>query len=86
MKKIKNFCRSLMAMVILLFAQGIALAQDSAVSSSNTTTTSTSSTTTIQPWMWIVGGIIVLVIIIALFSGRSGSKEKVVVTREKTVE
>ena len=85
MKKIKNYYRSFMAMALMLFLQGIAFAQDSAVSSSSTTTTTTSSGTTIQPWMWIVGGIIVLVIIIALVSGRSRDRE-VVVTKERTVE
>jgi len=86
MKKIKSFYRSFIAMALVLFLEGIAFAQDSAVSSSSTTTTTTSSSgTTIQPWMWIVGGIIVLVIIIALVSGRSKDRE-VVVTKERTVE
>ena len=83
MKKIKSFYLSFMAMLLPLFFTGIAVAQDSAVSST-TTTTSTSSSFTVQPWMWVVGGIIVLIIIIALVS--RGSKDKVVITKEHTIE
>ena len=82
MKKINIFYLSLMAMVLPFFFTGIAVAQDSAVSST-TTTTSTSSSFTVQPWMWVVGGIIIL-IIIALVS--RGSKDKVVITKEHTIE
>ena len=83
MKKIKSFYLSLMAMILSLFFTGIAVAQDSAVSST-TTKTSTSSSFTVQPWMWVVGGIIILIIIIALAS--RGSKDKVVITKERTIE
>jgi hypothetical protein len=34
--------------------------------------------------MWVVGGIIILIIIIALVS--RGSKEKVVITKERSIE
>ena len=85
MEKIKNYYRSFIAMAVLLFVQGAAWAQDTAVATTSTTTTSTSTGFTVQPWMWIVGGIIVLVIIIALVSGRSKDRE-VVVTKERTVE
>lgn len=84
MKQIKYFYRSLMAIALTLFLQGIVFAQDSTVSTTTSTKTTTSSTFTVQPWMWIVGGIIVLAIIIGLFRG--GSKEKVVVTKERTIE
>lgn len=84
MKKIKSFYKVFMATAFMLLLQGITFAQDSAASTTTSTTTTSSSTTTIQPWMWIVGGIIVLVIIIALVS--RGSKEKIVVTKERTVE
>jgi len=84
MKKIKSFYLSFIAMVLPLFFTGIAVAQDSAVSSTTSTTTSTSSSFTVQPWMWVVGGIIVLIIIIALVS--RGSKDKVVITKERTIE
>ena len=83
MKKINIFYLSLMAMVLPFFFTGIAVAQDSAVSST-TTTTSTSSSFTVQPWMWVVSGIIILIIIIALVS--RGSKDKVVITKEHTIE
>ena len=73
-----------MSTLLLAFTQVAVWAQDSA--SSTTSTTSSTSTSTepmaIQPWMWVVGGAIVLIIIIALV--RSGSKEKVIVTKEST--
>ena len=86
MKKIKSFYKVFMATAFMLLLNGITFAQDSAASAttSTTTTTTSSSTNAIQPWMWIVGGIIVLAIIIALVS--RGSKEKIVVTKERTVE
>ena len=85
MKKIKSFYKVFMATAFMLLLNGITFAQDSAASATtSTTTTSSSSTNTIQPWMWIVGGIIVLAIIIALVS--RGSKEKIVVTKERTIE
>jgi hypothetical protein len=86
MKKLfsKQFYISLMSTLLLAFTQVAVWAQDSA--SSTTSTTSSTSTSTepmaIQPWMWVVGGAIVLIIIIALV--RSGSKEKVIVTKEST--
>lgn len=86
MKKFRNLYRVFGAMVLMVIFHGISFAQDSgtSTSSSTTTTTSSSSSFVIQPWMWIVGGIIIVVIIIALVSGRS--KEKVVITKERTVE
>ncbi len=84
MKKIKYLYSSFLVMILLLFIEGIAFAQDSAVSSTKSTTTTTSSNFIIQPWMWIVAGIIVLIIIIALASGKS--KDKVVITKERTIE
>ena len=84
MKKFKNFYRVFMAIFLMLFFQVLSFAQDSAASSTTSTTTTTTSSFVVQPWMWIVGGIVVLLIIIALVSGRS--KEKVVITKERTIE
>ncbi|HXR83379.1 MAG TPA: hypothetical protein VN722_03650 [Hanamia sp.] len=91
MEKIKNWISTFIATVVLLLTQAIVFAQDatgsggsgSGSSSSSTTTTTTTSSATIQPWMWVVGAIIVLIIIIAL--ARGGSRDSVVVTKEKEV-
>lgn len=77
---------AVMTTLFLALTQAVVWAQDSATTSSSTTT-STSTTTepmAIQPWMWVVGGAIVLIIIIALL--RSGSKEKVIVSKEHTID
>jgi hypothetical protein len=82
MQKIKSIYRKMIAISLLLIMQVIAFGQDS--TSSTATTTTTTSTTTIQPWMWVVGAVIILVIIIGL--ARSGSKDKVIITKETIKE
>ena len=77
---IKAGYTSLITFLLLVFFQGLGIAQDSSGSSSSSSkTTSTTSTTTTdqmwyaQPWVWIVGGAILLLIIVALVRGNSGT-------------
>ena len=82
MQKIKSIYRKMMAISMLLITQLLVFGQDTTSSSATTTTTTT--TTTIQPWMWVVGAVIILIIIVGF--ARSGSKDKVIITKETIKE
>lgn len=81
--------RSFFLLVMAMFIQAVAMAQqDSTVHTTQTTQTSTETSFHVEPWMWIVGGVVVVLIIILLLRGQSTnsstSSDRVTVT--KTVE
>lgn len=80
--------RSFFLLVMAMFIQAVAMAQDSTVHTTQTSQTSTETSFHVEPWMWIVGGVVVVLIIILLLRGQSTnsstSSDRVTVT--KTVE
>ncbi len=88
---IKATYLSLITFLLLVFFQGLAIAQDSTASSSSSskttsTTTSTDQTWYTQPWVLVVGGAILVLIIVALVRGNSGTKGRSdSVTVKKTI-
>ena len=78
--------RSFILLVMALFFQALAMAQDSTVQTTQTNTTSTETTWHIAPWMWIVGAVVVLLILVGLLRGKSTTTTADRVTVTKTVE
>lgn len=75
MKNLLNISKvsnKFMAIMLLLFFQGVIWAQEKDVDVSLNIDKGSSTTTTqwyAEPWMWIVGGAVFLIIVIALVRG-----------------